>query len=296
MWWVLGIVFLFFLIVLWQFYLLLFAVAGVAAVLAIIFLTVRATMLTRTPGVFEIKEQNGNYFCTVHPSAYEKIGLSAVFAPLVGYIAGWLFAVNSQMSHLDFLDVLGLLMLLPPIYLVFKLAPRLEWFGTSPLERFAKKATTNLRIPEYLIQSDLAGREMASLLSGQWSPSFTTRYFQRLEMEPSLMTSEEAQLDVIKEFERVGMQDIRLLSNAEDHWKAVDAMVKIASDTATVLKDEQMKKDAAFLSKSLRNPELSDLLEFRDFAEFEKVIMAIEQDAEKLLEGKLPPLSSDSSG
>lgn len=296
MWWVLGIIFLFFLIVLWQFYLLLFAVTGVVAILAIIFLTVRATMLTRAPGTFEIKEQNGNYFCTVHPSAYEKIGLSAVFAPLVGYIAGWLFAVNSQMSHLDFLDVLGLLMLLPPIYLVFKLAPRLEWFGTSPLERFAKKATTNLRIPEYLIQSDLAGREMASLLSGQWSPSFTTRYFQRLEMEPSLMTSEATQFDVIKEFERVGMQEFRLLSNAEDHWKAVDAMVKIASDTATVLKDDQMKKDAAFLSKSLRNPELSDLLEFRDFAEFEKVIMAIEQDAEKLLEGKLPPLSSDSSG
>lgn len=106
------------------------------------------------------------------------------------------------------------------------------------------------------------------------------------------MTSEATQLDVIKEFERVGMQEIRLLSNAEDHWKAVDAMVKIASDTATVLKDDQMKKDAAFLSKSLRNPELSDLLEFRDFAEFEKVMMAIEQDAETLLEGKLPPVAS----
>lgn len=295
MWWVLGIIFLFFLIVLWQIYMLLFAVAGIAAILAIIFLTVRATMLTRAPGTFEIKEQNGNYLCTVHPSAFEKLGLWAVYAPLVGYIAAWLFAVDSQMSHLDFLDVLGLLMLLPPIYLVFKLAPRLEWFGKNPLERFAKKATTNLRIPEYLIQSDLAGREMASLLSGQWSPSFTTRYFQRLEMEPNLMASEASQLAVIKEFEEVGMQDIRLLSNAEDHWKAVDALVKIASDTATVLKDEQMKKDADFLSRSLRNPELSDLLEFRDFAEFEKVIMAIEQDAEKLLEGKLPPVASSMS-
>jgi hypothetical protein len=91
---------------------------------------------------------------------------------------------------------------------------------------------------------------------------------------------------VIEEFRKPGVHDLNLLSTAEDHWKAVDALVKIASETAIVLKDDQMKSDAAFLAKSLRDHELSDLLEFRDFGEFYDVLVAIQADAEKLLEGR----------
>jgi hypothetical protein len=283
--WVLGIVYLFFIYALWQFFVVLFAATAIASLLVAVFLSARATMLARAPGVIEVHEQNGSYVCTIHPSAYDRIGLIAVYFPLIAYLVVWLFMANNAMqAGLDFMDVLGLVMLLPPVFLVFKFAPKLEWFAKSPLERFAKKATDKLRIPEFLIQSDAKGREMARALSGQWSPSYTERYFQRLEMEPTLLQSEKAQLEVIEEFRKPGVHDLNLLSTAEDHWKAVDALVKIASETAIVLKDDQMKSDAAFLAKSLCDPELSNLLEFRDFGEFYDVMMAIQKDAEKLLE------------
>jgi len=289
--WIVGILFLIILLIWWQVFLILFAITGVVALLVIAFFTWRVSVLKNAPGIFEIKEIKGAYFCTVHPSAYDRIGLQAMFVPVFGYLlAAVCLSGFILSSHFDPWNFIGCIMLFPPVALVMKYAPKLEWFPKAQLERAAKKLTPGLRIPEYLIQSDLVGREMATALSGQWVPAFTERYTQRLEMEPVLLKSEEAQLAVIKEFEEVGMQDIRLLSNAEDHWKSVDALVKIASETAVALKDDQMKQDADFLAKSLRNPELSDLLEFRDFGEFYSVMLAIQADAEKLLEGRLPEM------
>lgn len=283
--WVAGILFLIILIIWWKAFLILFAITGVVSLLVIAFFTWRVSLLKNAPGIFQIKDIKGAFFCTIHPSAYNRVGLQAIHAPMFAYLlAAVCLSGVILSSHFDLWNIIGCAMLFPPVGLVMKYAPKLEWFAKAQLERTAKKLTPGLRIPEYLIQSDLAGREMATALSGQWVPTFTERYTQRLEMEPELLKTEAAQLTVIKEFEEVGMQDIRLLSNAEDHWKAVDALVKIASETAVVLKDDQMKKDAAFLAKSLRNPELSDLLEFRDFGEFYSVMLAIQADAEKLLE------------
>lgn len=285
-----GILFLIILLIWWKVFLILFAVTGVVVLLVIAFFTWRVSVLKNAPGIFEIKEIKGDYFCTVHPSAYDRVGLQAIHAPMFGYLLATVGVSGFILSsHLDLWNIIGCIMLFPPVVLVMKYAPKLEWFAKAQLERTAQKLTPGLRIPEYLIQSDLAGREMATALSGQWVPTFTKRYTQRLEMEPELLKSEAAQLEVIKEFEEVGMQDIRLLSNAEDHWKAVDALVKIASETAIALKDDQMKKDAAFLAKSLRNSEFSDLLEFRQFGEFYDVIEAIKVDAERLLEGRFVP-------
>ncbi len=290
--WIAGILFVIILIIWWKAFLILFAITAAITALVAAFLTWRVSVLKNAPGVIEIKEIKGEFHCTVHPSAYDRAGLLALHAPMFAYLLACVgFSGYVLTNQFDFWNFIGCIMLFPPVALVMKYSPKLEWFAKAPLERYAKKLTPGLRIPEFLIQSDLAGREMAKALSGPWSPSFTTRYFQRLEMEPKLLKSEKAQLAVIDEFREVGMHDLNLLANAEDHWKAVDALVKVASETAIALKDDQMKSDAAFLAKSLRNPEYSDLLEFRDFGELYTVMMAIQADAEKLLEGRLPAMS-----
>jgi len=293
--WIAGILFLIILLIWWKAFLILFAITGAVALLVIAFFTWRVSVLKNAPGIFEVKEIDEAYFCTVHPSAYDRVGLYAIHAPMFGYLLATVYLSGLILSnHLYLWSIIKCIMLFPPVVLVMRYAPKLEWFAKAPLERYAKKLTPGLRIPEFLIQSDLAGREMATALSGHWVPSFTERYTQRLEMEPELLKTEAAQLAMIKEFEKAGMHDLNLLGNAEDHWKAVDAMVKIASEAAIALKDDQMKSDAAFLAKSLRNPELSDLLEFRGFGEFYDVMLAIQADAEKLLAGRIPEALKES--
>ncbi|MBA4293216.1 hypothetical protein C0431_09615 [bacterium] len=288
--WVLGIIFLFFLVVLWQFFFILLVATLVASALVAIYFLVRAVFLIRQPGLLDIKEHKGNFYCTIHPSTSSRIGFKAAYFPLVAFLATWVFIVFTQSGNMDFLTIIGVFALLPPVALIFKFAPKLEWFARFPLNRFAKKSTANLRIPEFLIQSDVLGREMNNTFSGEWSPTFAERYFQRLEMEPALLASEATQLPVIEEFQKVGMHDLQLLTSAKQHWSAVDALVKVAADAGSVLKDDQLKADAAFLTTSLRNPEFASLLDHGKFGEFFDLMTTIQADAEKLLDAKLPAL------
>ena len=100
--WIAGIIFLIILIIWWKLFLILFAVTGVVVLLVIAFFTWRVSMLKSAPGIFEIKEIKGDYFCTVHTSAHDRVGLQAIHAPMFGYLlAAVILSGVILSSHFD---------------------------------------------------------------------------------------------------------------------------------------------------------------------------------------------------